>query len=57
MYKEIKYKLPNGVIITQDSIERIEDGAIIPFDLGNRDYQDYLAWLDAGNIPESCDVQ
>lgn len=56
MYKEIKYKLPNGVIITQDSIERIEDGAIIPFDLGNRDYQDYLAWLDAGNIPESCDV-
>lgn len=56
MYREIKYKLPNGIVITQDAIERLSDGAIVPFDLGNRDYQDYLVWLDAGNTPEPCDV-
>jgi hypothetical protein len=27
------------------------DGAFIPFDPDNRDYQDYLAWLDKGNKP------
>jgi hypothetical protein len=27
------------------------DQAHIPFDLGNMDYQDYLAWLDQGNEP------
>jgi hypothetical protein len=32
-------------------IQRDEDGAFIPFDPDNVDYQDYLAWLDAGNTP------
>jgi hypothetical protein len=32
-------------------IQRDEDGAFIPFDPDNRDYQDYLAWLDEGNAP------
>jgi hypothetical protein len=32
-------------------IVRDEDGAFIPFDPANRDYQDYLAWLDEGNEP------
>jgi hypothetical protein len=32
-------------------IQRDEDGAFIPFDPANRDYQDYLAWLDEGNEP------
>jgi hypothetical protein len=32
-------------------IVRDEDGAFIPFDPDNVDYQDYLAWLDEGNTP------
>jgi hypothetical protein len=32
-------------------IQRDEDGAFIPFDPDNVDYQDYLAWLDEGNEP------
>jgi hypothetical protein len=37
-------ELPNTII-------RDEDGAFIPTDPDNIDYQDYLAWLDAGNTP------
>jgi hypothetical protein len=32
-------------------IVRDEDGAFIPTDPDNIDYQDYLAWLDEGNEP------
>jgi hypothetical protein len=32
-------------------IQRDADGAFIPFDPDNVDYQDYLAWLDEGNAP------
>lgn len=32
-------------------IVRDEDGAHIPFDEGNRDYQEYMAWVDEGNEP------
>ena len=40
---------------TSNTIKRIApDGTIsfIPFDEGNRDYQEYLAWCSAGNTPE-----
>lgn len=30
-------------------IVRTADGAVIPNDVGNRDYVDFRAWLDAGN--------
>jgi hypothetical protein len=32
-------------------IQRDEDGAFIPFDPDNMDYQDYLWWLDDGGVP------
>lgn len=35
---------------SEDAIRR-GDGAVIPADPGNMDYQAYLAWLDAGNTP------
>ena len=37
---------------TSTSIKRLSDGAFIPNDPGNRDYREYLDWLDAGNTPE-----
>ena len=36
-----------------DCIKRKEDNAQIPFDNDNVDYQDYLAWVAAGNTPEA----
>ena len=35
----------------ENTIVRDEDGAFIPTDPDNIDYQEYLAWLDEGNEP------
>lgn len=42
MYKLIKEPLTNTVT----TVKRLQDGACIPFDPNNRDYQEYLKWLD-----------
>jgi hypothetical protein len=37
------------------SILRLSDGAFIPLDEGNRDYQAYLKFLDEGGVPLPAD--
>jgi hypothetical protein len=38
------------------SIRRVADGALIPRDPLNIDYQAFQVWLDAGNQPERIDT-
>lgn len=40
----------------QNMVRRESDGAIIPFDEGNRDYKVYLAWVAEGNTPDPVEA-
>ena len=47
MYKLVKIIFNNQT----KQVQRLSDDAFIPFDLANRDYQEYLKWLEEGNTP------
>ena len=52
------YKIRETHLITDETMEgiiRTSDGAIIPDDEANTDYQEYLEWIAAGNEPEPAD--
>ena len=43
---------PMYQLTSSTSIIRLSDNAFIPAAPGNRDYREYLEWLEAGNTPE-----
>lgn len=53
----MKYKLTKNIdeTISTTQVQRISDGAFIPFDEANTDYQAYLEWVDEGNTAEEAD--
>jgi hypothetical protein len=51
MYKLIKFPYTNE----SRMVQRLSDGACIPFDPDNTDYQAYLKWLAEGNTPLPAD--
>ena len=48
-YQQVWDAIANQV--SETMVQRTSDGAFIPFDDGNKDYQKYKAWLDDGNEP------
>ena len=50
MYKLLKDPYGNDA----QTVRRVSDGACIPFDSANTDYQAYLKWVAAGNQPQAA---
>mgnify|MGYP003137632829 CR=1 FL=1 len=45
----------SGETAEGESIKRKADGAFIPKDPENTDYQEYLEWVEAGNTADAAD--
>jgi len=52
MYKQT---LKRDGSLNEQVIGRTSDGACIPFDPANTDYQAYLKWVSEGNTPQPAD--
>ena len=52
MYKKFNDPLNGGEL---QAVQRLTDGAWVPVDPANVDYQAYLEWLAEGNTPEPAD--
>jgi hypothetical protein len=50
-YQIVSSVKSNGI----KTVKRLSDGAFVPFDPANTDYQQYLKWLSEGNTPTPAD--
>ena len=53
MYKKYRDSITGEVYL--NGVKRTTDNVFIPFDEGNKDYQEYLEWLSEGNTPEEAE--
>ena len=51
------YKATANLHGASNCVIRTTDGACIPFDPANTDYQAYLKWLEKGNTPEEASTE
>ena len=56
MSEELNFKLVKDPVTGEtNSVLRKNDSACIPMSANNKDYQEYLEWVAAGNTAEAAD--